>query len=171
MIGGMNGYSDSVRDARGREDGELGGYSHVPIRAASGEKAGEVLERSGAVSPYRVLADARLVPLAALPLLVQEPAAIETLPYVTAPNSIEGIICSFEWPQGCQYWIGVALCESSLRPTARGYGGWYVGLFQVWLGHSYASDWLTDPYNNTLAAWELSKEGTVTSPWPVCRYQ
>ncbi len=133
---------------------------------------------------YRQAVDARLVPLVALPLLVQEPAAAEepvpmpslresynpaALPYVAPPTSIEGIICSFDWD--CDYWIAVAFCESSLGPSAIGYEGVYVGLYQVWLGHGYGFDWLLDPYNNTLAAWELSKEGTVTSPWPWCQYQ
>jgi hypothetical protein len=93
------------------------------------------------------------------------------LPYVTAPNSIEGIICDRfgDSPYGCDYWIAVAFCESSLRPSAVGYAGRYTGLYQVWLGHGYPHDWLLDPYNNTLAAWELSREGTVTTPWPYCR--
>ena len=108
------------------------------------------------------LADAPL----ATPEAVPEPAA---LPYVEP--DIEGIICSFDWPQGCDYWIAVAFCESSLRPHVVGYAGRYVGLFQVWLGHGYAYDWLLDPFNNILAAWELSREGTVTSPWPYCGFQ
>ncbi len=112
--------------------------------------------------------DARLVPLATpTPLSpLPEPAA---LPYVEL--DIEGIICSFVWPQGCGFWLALAVCESTLRPSVLGHGGNYVGLFQVWLGHGYGYDWLLDPYNNTLAAWELSREGTVTSPWPYCRYQ
>ena len=103
------------------------------------------------------------------------------LPYVEAPtpNSIEGIICSFNWPQGCEYWIALAFCESSLRLSVVGYAGAYVGLFQVWLGHGYAYAWLLNPYNNTLAAWELStveiegvKYGGInTAPWPYCQYQ
>jgi hypothetical protein len=92
-----------------------------------------------------------------------------TLPYVTAPNSIEGIICD-RFGDGCDYWIAVALCESSMHPDAIGYGGAYVGLFQVWLGHGYGYDWLLDPWNNALAAWKLSREGTVTSPWPYCQW-
>ncbi len=95
------------------------------------------------------------------------------LPYVepAAPNSIEGIICSFDWPQGCDYWVAVGFCESTLYPRAIGFGGAYVGLFQVWTGHGYAYDSLLDPYNNTLAAWELSDGGVNVSPWPHCRYQ
>ncbi len=94
------------------------------------------------------------------------------LPYVTQePNSIEAIICSFDWPQGCGFWIALAVCESTLRTSILGYGGNYVGLFQVWLGHGYGSEWLQDPYNNTLAAWELSYGGWYTGPWPHCQYQ
>jgi len=101
---------------------------------------------------------------------LREAADIATLPYVEpVPNSIEGIICSFDWPQGCAYWAGLAMCESNLQATSTGYGGRYVGLFQVWLGHGYSVDWLLDPYNNTLAAYELSDGGKNTAPWPYCR--
>jgi len=99
---------------------------------------------------------------------------LATLPKVTEPanpNSIEGIICSFNWPQGCAYWIRLAACESSLRPSSVGYSGRHIGLFQVWTGHSYSTDWLLNPHNNTLAAWELSNGGTYTGAWPVCQWQ
>lgn len=114
------------------------------------------------------------------PLAASFPPA-EALPVVepAIPTSIEAIICSFDWPQGCAYWIRLGLCESDLWPSAIGYGGQYVGLFQVWTGHDYGYGWLLNPYNNTLAAWELSSveiEGVIyggvnTAPWPVCRWQ
>ena len=103
---------------------------------------------------------------------LRESPDIAALPYVTAPNSIEGIIATRfrDSPYGADYWIAVAMCESSLRPDAIGYGGVYVGLYQIWLGHGYGYDWLLDPYNNTLAAWGLSREGTVITPWPNCQW-
>ncbi len=109
-----------------------------------------------------------------VPLAAPIPPA-EALPVVSRqlPSSIEAIIAARfnESPYGADYWIAVAHCESSLRPSAIGHGETYIGLFQVWLNHGYGYAWLLDPYNNTLAAWELSREGTVTSPWPYCRYQ
>ncbi len=109
--------------------------------------------------------DARLVPLAT-------PTPVPDVPRATPPDTtIEAIICAYPWPQGCDYWVAVAFCESSLQPSAVGYAGQYVGLYQVWLQHGYPSDWLLDPYNNTQAAWELSYGGWYTRPWPVCRYQ
>ncbi len=110
--------------------------------------------------PVDVLPSPTPAPLAeALPVLE---------PYTPSPTSIEGIICSFDWD--CDYWIAVATCESGLRASANGYKGGYIGLFQVWLAHGYGYDWLLDPYNNTLAAWELSRGGTYTAPWPSCRW-
>ena len=113
-------------------------------------------------------------PLSTVPLAAPAPPA-EALPVVARqlPSSIEAIIAARfnESPYGADYWITVARCESSLRPSAIGYGGAYVGLFQVWLGHGYGYDWLLDPYNNTLAAWKLSHEGTYTGAWPWCQYQ
>ncbi len=109
--------------------------------------------------------DARLVPLAT-------PTPGPDVPRATPPDTtIEAIICTYPWPQGCEYWIRLGLCESSLSPHAIGYAGRYVGVFQVWLGHGYGYDWLLDPANNTLAAWELSYGGWYTGPWPVCQYQ
>ena len=81
------------------------------------------------------------------------------------------VICSYPWPQGCDYWIAVAFCESSLNPLVIGHGGGFVGLYQIWLGHGYGYDWLLDPANSALAAWELSDGGTNTAPWPICRWQ
>jgi len=98
---------------------------------------------------------------------------VTTLPTVepAAPNSIEGIICTRFGSANCGYWIQVGMCESSLNPYAVGYGGVFVGLFQVWTAHGYGYDWLLDPYNNTLAAWELSDGGKNTASWPYCRWQ
>jgi hypothetical protein len=81
------------------------------------------------------------------------------------------LICAYPWPQGCDYWIAIAFCESSLRPSALGFGGYYVGLFQVWTGHGYEYDRLLEPLYNTQAAWELSYEGIYTRPWPRCQWQ
>ena len=107
-------------------------------------------------------------------LQLTPPPPAEALPVVSRqlPSSIEAIIAARfnESPYGADYWIAVARCESSLRPSAIGHGETYIGLFQVWLNHGYGYAWLLDPYNNTLAAWELSREGTVTSPWPYCGF-
>ncbi|KKK92972.1 hypothetical protein LCGC14_2697570 [marine sediment metagenome] len=98
------------------------------------------------------------------------------IPYVQPAQTgsigtIQALICAYPWPQGCDYWIALASCESSLRPDAVSYGGQYVGLFQIWTGHGYGYTWLLEAYNSTLAAWELSHEGTRTSPWPYCQWQ
>ena len=84
------------------------------------------------------------------------------------PN-LEAIVCSYPWPQGCTYWLGVAWCESGWNPSAVSYTGAYIGLFQIWTAHGYTN--LTDPVANTRAAWELSNGGTNTAPWPWCQYQ
>ncbi len=94
---------------------------------------------------------------------------VQELPLPTMAEEVTSLICSYPWPQGCDYWIAVAFCESSLSPNAIGYMGSYVGLFQVWLGHGYSGQWLLDPSNNVLATWELSHEGTRTNPWPYCQ--
>ena len=67
----------------------------------------------------------------------------------------------------------MAQCESTLGQNPNAYTDWnpYVGLFQIWVGHNYGREWLKDDANNTLAAWELSHEGTRTSPWPWCQWQ
>ena len=83
------------------------------------------------------------------------------------------LICAYPWPQGCYYWIAVAVCESTLGtdPWAYDERNPYTGLYQVWEGHGYGYAWLIDDRNNVLAAWELSHEGTRTSPWPYCQWQ
>ncbi len=88
-------------------------------------------------------------------------------------ESTEALICAYPWPQGCDYWIGMARCESTLGQDPNAYADWnpYVGLFQIWEEHGYGREWLKDDANNTLAAWELSHEGTRTNPWPVCQWQ
>ena len=83
------------------------------------------------------------------------------------------LICAYPWPQGCNYWIGIAQCESTLGEDPDAYTDWnpYVGLFQVWIGHGYSREWLKDDANNVLAAWELSRGGTYTGAWPYCQWQ
>ena len=86
---------------------------------------------------------------------------------------VEGLICAYPWPQGCNYWTGVARCESTLGEDPDAYADWnpYVGLFQVDVAHGYGREWLKVDANNVLAAWEISHEGTRTSPWPYCQWQ
>ncbi|KKN47183.1 hypothetical protein LCGC14_0665240 [marine sediment metagenome] len=81
------------------------------------------------------------------------------------------LICAYSWPQGCAYWTGIARCESTLGQDSSAYADWnpYVGLLQIWVGHGYGREWLKVDTNNVLAAWELSHEGTRTSPWPYCQ--
>ena len=83
------------------------------------------------------------------------------------------LICAYPWPQGCDYWIEVARCESTLGQDPDAYADWnpYVGVFQIWVGHGYGREWLKDDANNTLAAWELSHEGTYTGAWWHCQWQ
>ena len=107
--------------------------------------------------------------LASIPSKLQPGTQLDSKDSKELQTYVRNIICSFPWPQGCEYWIAVAWCESSLRPSAIGYIGTYVGLFQVWTGHGYGFNWLLDLYNNTLAAWELSNGGTYTGAWPVCQ--
>jgi hypothetical protein len=63
----------------------------------------------------------------------------------------------------------VALCESGLRPHAK--GGPYVGLFQfgapLWRATPYGSFDRADPYASALAgAWAFGRG--MASHWPVC---
>ncbi len=90
-----------------------------------------------------------------------------------AIDSIEALICSYPWPQGCDYWVRICDCESSLGtdPWAYDPRNPYTGAFQIWRGHGYGHDWLIIDANNVLAAWELSNGGVNTAPWPACRYQ
>ena len=171
LIGGQNGEVSVSEELSGEEVGTL---QH---RAATGDfvvRRGLIFEAHGALPADGYVSESAagltrvpLVSPAPLPPL-PSPAA---LPYVEP--DIEAIICSFDWPQGCDYWIAVAWCESTLGtdPWAYDVRNPYTGLFQVWSGHGYGFTWLSDDANNTLAAWELSREGTVTSPWPYCRWQ
>ncbi len=187
IIGGNNGYENN----RGRQGVLAERHGLVSLSASLQERAKDILAGDCELqcsSTQRGAGDSLQTerdvldesPPSVLPDLPKPGTAGEevgvgssvsrTLPVVErAPNSIEGIICSFDWD--CAYWIGVARCESSLQPSAIGWGGQYVGLYQVWLAHGYGSSWLLDPYNNTLAAWELSNEGKNTTPWPCCRFQ
>lgn len=92
----------------------------------------------------------------------------------TAVVGTTGIICSYPWPQGCDYWLGVASCESTYRErvVVRAWPyGYYVGWFQIWTGHGYTIEHLQDGANNVQATWELSDQGQYTGAWPVCQWQ
>ena len=100
--------------------------------------------------------------------------ALEDVPVVapaTPTGNVAATICAYPWPQGCEYWIGIAWCESTLGEDPNAYADWnpYVGLFQIWIGHNYKRGWLEDNANNILAAWELSHGGTYTGAWPNCQ--
>ncbi len=159
VIGGQNGRNIRVVD-NGVVDRVHDGW----VRGFLGDEAGR-----GAIDE----------PQLATPTPIPLPPA-EALPYVERDSEegygettteVRGIICSFDWPQGCDYWIAIAACESSLQSTSISYKATYVGLYQVWTGHGYGYTWLLDPYNNTLAAWELSDGGTYTGAWPYCQWQ
>lgn len=169
---GDSGDGETVRPALSVDD--------ACTRPASGLCAVRDSERDGIQLLVRLASaqsqvaevDAGLPTPTPTPSSVPSPLAAPLPPAeVEVADNVVGIICSFDWPQGCTYWVAVADCESGLHPSASGYGGSYVGLFQVWLGHGYGADWLTEPHNNVLAAWELSHGGVNTYHWPYCRYQ
>ncbi|KKL86780.1 hypothetical protein LCGC14_1941360, partial [marine sediment metagenome] len=66
-------------------------------------------------------------------------------------GTVETTICAYPWPQGCDYWVAVASCESTLGldPWAYDVRNPYTGLFQIWGGHGYGYEWLKDDANNT----------------------
>ncbi len=91
---------------------------------------------------------------------------------------VEGLICAYSWPQGCDYWIAVFACESSLDPTKD--TNWpYIGLGQIdvelhhdlilSMGYTIEDMHLAEP--NLAVSWRLSHDGTRTSPWPWCQWQ
>lgn len=129
--------------------------------------------------------DARLVPLADLQAQGGTPTATTLAnaprergdgsdsPEDKAQDGTANLICAYPWPQGCDYWIEVAACESTLGldPWAYDERNPYTGLFQIWEGHGYGYEWLINDANNILAAWELSYGGTYTGAWPYCQWQ
>ncbi len=149
----VQGQVHSSNVEKGQIDVQLHTQAHLQVPPTPEAKEGSRGASNGDGSRTGVLPDVR--------------------PSVTPSTSIEGIICAYPWPQGCDYWIGVARCESTLGQDPNAYADWnpYVGLFQIWVGHNYGREWLKDDANNTLAAWELSHEGTRTSPWPWCQRQ
>lgn len=92
-----------------------------------------------------------------------------------APPALEEIFCSYDWPQGCGFWLDVSHCESTYRAdavsSAGAYGGYFVGVLQVWTGHGYTIEELKNPATNVAVSWGLSRAGEVLRHWPVCRYQ
>jgi hypothetical protein len=68
--------------------------------------------------------------------------------------------------------VSIAKCESGLNNNAinpkdsNGYAS--IGLFQVSLLHNKTTEYLTDPYNNSLKARELYLENDSFSPWYNC---
>ena len=164
VAGGVSGWL--VGQGQGGDDGEGESVERVTLRSLSAS-GHEMVRQRYSLPPLREAEEAvdepSPTPLPPLP----SPAALP----VVEESPLRETICSFDWPQGCDYWIAVAACESTLRPYAVSYGGTYIGLFQVWNAHRYDPGWLLDAYNNTLAAWELSGGGVNTWPWPNCRYQ
>ncbi len=158
----------------------VGGYNEevpkLPSLVPLDTQALPILRRSGQELdvPPAPVATSTQVPTVQ-PLLTRvgtQSAPVDPPPEQRASRQdVREIVCSYPWPQGCAYWIRIALCESSLSSDAIGHMDSYVGLFQVWLGHGYGHTWLLDPSNNVLAAWELSHGGEYTGAWPWCQYQ
>jgi len=71
------------------------------------------------------------------------------------------LVCSYGWD--CSWALAVIQCESGGNPNAYNPAG-YVGLFQVWEGHSSN---LRDPATNIAAAYSLYLSGG-RSHWPNC---
>lgn len=90
-------------------------------------------------------------------------------------GSINRIVCSYSWPQGCTYALAVVSCESSFREqvdTNWPYVGWWqidvelhAGLI-VSMGYTREDMYYGEP--NTAVAWRLSGGGHNMSPWPGC---
>ena len=106
------------------------------------------------------------------PVATGTPTPIPTL-------SVSEEVCSVfgESPYGCQFWIDLATCESTLRPDVD--TNWpYVGLLQIdvilhagliaKLGYTREDIYKTLP--NLWVGWSLSYGGTSLNPWPWCRW-
>jgi len=131
--------------------------------AESGQSlAGLVMERQDTRS-FAQAREAVTPPAAptAAPTPVPTPApVVYAAPPPPAPvvpaGGIEGLICSYAWD--CQEALGVARCESSLRPTAIG-GGSNYGLFQINQVHAnrFPGFWelWSDPASNVSWAFQI----------------
>jgi hypothetical protein len=94
------------------------------------------------------------------PPVVAAPAPAPRAP-VSSGGSWSDLVCSYGWD--CNWALAVIQCESGGNPNAYNPAG-YVGLFQVWEGHSSN---LQDPATNIAAAWSLYLSGGG-SHWPNC---
>jgi hypothetical protein len=171
-----------------------GGYDGIPL-GSERSGAGQVTEVAAGVRATEKI-DARLIPLADLqaqggtPTLAASDArstpgsgdrgdVAEVVPTQrTTTDRVRDTICSYPWPQGCEYWIAIFFCEATLDPTKD--TNWpYVGLGQIdvelhhdlilSMGYTVEDMYLAAP--NLAVSWRLSHEGTRTSPWPWCQWQ
>ena len=107
------------------------------------------------------------------------PVATPTPTPVPTPSISDEICTVFgNSPYGCQFWIDLATCESTLRPDVD--TNWpYVGLLQVdvvlhagliaRLGYTLGDMYRASP--NLSVGWVLSHSGSNLNPWPWCRWQ
>lgn len=140
----------------------------------SGDLSGLAAFMDGGLQPLRA-GDAASPQADVLGLSGAKPtSASNVVADVPGRGEIARTICSYPWPQGCSYWLGVAFCESSYRErvVVRAWpDGYYVGWFQIWTGHGYTIEYLQDGANNVQAAWELSGQGRYAGAWPACQWQ
>ena len=94
------------------------------------------------------------------PPVVAAPVPAPRVP-ISSGGSWSDLVCSYGWD--CNWALAVIQCESGGNPNAYNPAG-YVGLFQVWEGHSSN---LQDPATNIAAAWSLYLSGGG-SHWPNC---
>ncbi|MEO6197393.1 MAG: transglycosylase SLT domain-containing protein [Dehalococcoidia bacterium] len=135
----------------------------VPEKPESGpSSASLVMERQDARS-YGLARKAVPPPAAPTPAPTPAPTSAPTpapAAFVAPPpvptGGIEGLICSYAW--NCQEALGVARCESGLRPTAIG-GGSNYGLFQINQVHAsrFPGFWelWSDPASNVSWAFQI----------------
>lgn len=92
------------------------------------------------------------------------------------PSSVDEIVCSYPWPQGCAYALAVVSCESSYREWVDDnwpYVGWWQIDVELHAGLIASMDYTReDMYHgrpNTDVAWRLSSGGINMASWPSCR--
>ena len=123
------------------------------------------MQRGGRVY-IPVMPDVRVI-ATSIPTPVPTPAGV----------GVEDLICSVfeDSPYGCQFWVNLAACESTLRLDVD--TNWpYIGLLQIdaelhagliaELGYSNEDVYSVLP--NLRVGRELSHGGTYLGPWPEC---
>ncbi|MBV8445723.1 MAG: transglycosylase SLT domain-containing protein [Candidatus Dormibacteraeota bacterium] len=104
---------------------------HAPQPTAASAEAVKVMDHSlPRMLRERTPAPTPVPTPAPRPVIHRTPIAIPANSY--SPNSIEGIIAAAaqRWGVSASWMIGIARCESGLRPNAYNPHGPYYGLFQ-----------------------------------------